>query len=235
VVAVGGALLAMLVAAALGGTDTANELSAESGPLGSVSYTSVAVSGVNFVQFIVPVPAMLLITSEYATRSITFSLQCVPGRTRLPLGKAGIVASFGFLVGTLLGALGVSVAVPTLRAYGHFSAGDTVRTVLAIGLYSGLISMVAMGVGTLTRGSAATVSILFLLLLVASVLLGGLGSSFGWDWLVTISSYFPNIAGETFITGADQPYSPVVGLLTLIGWAAAALLAGVVALNTRDA
>jgi hypothetical protein len=31
----------------------------------------------------------------------------------------------------------------------------------------------------------------------------------------------PNIAGETFMTGADQPYSPLVGLLTLSGWAAA--------------
>ena len=233
--AVGGALLAMAVAAALAGTDTANELAAEKRPPGSATYTSIAISGVNFVQFIVPVPAMLLITSEYATRSITFSLQCVPARTRLLLGKAGIVASFGFVVGTLLGVVGVSVAVPTLGEYGHFSAADTVRTVLAIGLYSGLISMVAMGVGTLTRSSAATVSILFLLLLVASVLLGGLGSSFGWDWLVTISTYFPNIAGETLITGADQPYSAVVGLLTLIGWAAAALLAGAVALNTRDA
>jgi len=131
--------------------------------------------------------------------------------------------------------VGVSAAVPSLGQYGHFSAGDTVRTILAIGLYSGLISMVAMGIGTLTRSSAATVSILFLLLLMASVLLGGLGSSFGWDWLVTISTYFPNVAGETFITGADQPYSPVVGLLTLIGWAAAALLAGAVALNTSDA
>jgi ABC-2 type transport system permease protein len=227
--------MAMAVAAALGGTDTANELSAETGPPGSATYTSVAISGVNFVQFIVPLPAMLLITSEYATRSITFSLQCVPGRTRLLLGKAGIVASFGVVVGTLLGVLGVSVAVPTLGEYGHFSAGDTVYTLLAIGLYSGLISMVAMGVGTLTRSSAATVSILFLLLLMASVLLGGLGSSFGWDWLVTLSTYFPNIAGETLITGADQPYSPVVGLLTLIGWATAALLAGAVALNTRDA
>jgi ABC-2 type transport system permease protein len=233
--AVGGALLVMAVAAALGGTDTANELAAEKGPPGSATYTSIAISGVNFVQFIVPVPAMLLITSEYATRSITFSLQCVPARTRLLLGKAGIVASFGFVVGTLLGVLGVSVAVPALGEYGHFSAGDTLRTVLAIGLYSGLVSMVAMGIGTLTRSSAATVSILFLLLLVASVLLGGLGSSFGWDWLVTISTYFPNIAGETLITGADQPYSAGVGLLTLIGWAAAALLAGAVALNTRDA
>ena len=233
--AVGGALLAIAVAAALGGTDAANELAAETGPPGSATYTSAAISGVNFVQFIIPVPAMLMITSEYATRSITFSLQCVPARTRLLLGKAGIVASFGFVVGTLLGVVGVSIAVPTLGEYGYFSVGDTVRTVLAIGLYSGLISMVAMGVGTLTRSSAATVSILFLLLLMASVLLGGLGSSFGWDWLVTISTYFPNIAGETLITGADQPYSAVVGLLTLIGWATAALLAGAVALNTRDA
>ena len=56
---------------------------------------SLAISGVNFVQFIVPVPAMLLTTSEYATRSITFSLQCVPARTRLLLGKARVVAAFG--------------------------------------------------------------------------------------------------------------------------------------------
>jgi hypothetical protein len=72
-------------------------------------------------------------------------------------------------------------------------------------------------------------------LLVASTLLGGIGEALGWDWLVTVSNYFPNIAGQTFITGADQPYSPLVGLLTLTGWAAATLLAGAAALNTRDA
>jgi ABC-2 type transport system permease protein len=200
-----------------------------------VTYVSLAIGGLNFVQFIVPVPAMLLITSEYASRSITFSLQCVPARTRLLLGKAGIVAAFGFALGTLLGVVGVAVGVPALGEYGHFVAGDTVRSVLAIGLYCGMISMVALGVGTFTRSSAATVSLLFLVLLVASTLLGGLGEAMGWDWLVTISAYFPNIAGETFITGSDQPYSPVIGLLTLSGWAAAALLAGVAALKTRDA
>jgi ABC-2 type transport system permease protein len=200
-----------------------------------VTYVSLAIGGLNFVQFIVPVPAMLLITSEYATRSITFSLQAVPARTRLLLGKAGIVAAFGFGLGTLLGVVGVAVGVPALAGYRDFSAGDTVRSVLAIGLYCGMISMVALGIGTFTRSSAATVSILFLVLLVASTLLGGLGEALGWDWLVTISTYFPNIAGETFMTGADQPYSPLIGLLTLTGWAAATLLAGAVALNTRDA
>ena len=50
-----------------------------------------------------------------------------------------------------------------------------------------------------------------------------------------ISAYFPNIAGQTLITGADQPYGPFVGLLTLIGWAAATLLVGGAALYTRDA
>jgi hypothetical protein len=233
--AVGGAVLAMAVAAALDGTSTANEMKAAAAPPASTTFVSLAISGVNFVQFIVPVPAMLLITSEYASRSITFSLQCVPARTRLLLGKAGIVAAFGFVVGTLLGVVGVAVGVPALGEYGQFSAGETVRSVLAIGLYSGLTSVVALGVGTLTRSSAATVSILFLLLLVASALLGGLGASLDWDWLVTISTYFPNIAGQTFITGADQPYSPFVGLLTLAGWAVAALTAGAAALNTRDA
>jgi ABC-2 type transport system permease protein len=233
--AVTGAVLAMTVAAALNGTSTANEMAAEAAPPGSATYVGLAIGGVNFVQFIVPVPAMLLITSEYATRSITFSLQCVPARTRLLLGKASVVAAFGFVLGTLLGVVGVAVAVPALGEYGHFSAGDTVRSVLAIGVYCAMISMVALGVGTFTRSSAATVSILFLVLLVASTLLGGIGEALGWDWLVTLSSYFPNIAGETFITGADQPYSPLVGLLTLTGWAAAALLAGAAALNTRDA
>ncbi len=232
--AVGGAVLAMAVAVALNGTSTANEMAAEAAPPGSAAYGSVAIGGVNFVQFIVPVPAMLLITSEYATRSITFSLQCVPARTRLLLGKASVVAAFGFALGTLLGAVGVAVGVPALAEYGQFSASD-VRSVLAIGLYCGLISMVALGVGTFTRSSAATVSMLFLLLLVASTLLDGLGEAFGWDWLVTISTYFPNIAGQIFITWADQPYSPLIGLLTLAGWAAAALLAGAAALNTRDA
>jgi ABC-2 type transport system permease protein len=233
--AVGGAVLAMAVAAALNGTSTANEMTAEAAPPESAAYVTVAIDGINFVQFIVPLPAMLLITSEYASRSITFSLQCVPVRTRLLLGKASIVAAFGFTLGTLLGVVGVAVGVPALGEYGHFSAGDTVRSVLAIGLYCGMISMVSLGVGTFTRSSAATVSMLFLVLLVASTLLGGLGQALGWDWLVTTSTYFPNIAGQTFITWADQPYSPLIGLLTLTGWAAAALIAGAAALNTRDA
>jgi ABC-2 type transport system permease protein len=233
--AVSGAVLAMTVAAALNGTSTANEMAAEAAPPGSAAYVSLAIGGVNFVQFIVPVPAMLLITSEYATRSITFSLQCVPARTRLLLGKASVVAAFGFVLGTLLGVVGVGVGVPALGDYGQFGAGDTVRSVLAIGVYCAMISMVALGVGTFTRSSAATVSILFLVLLAASTLLGGIGEVLGWDWLVTVSNYFPDIAGQTFITGSDEPYSPLVGLLTLTGWAAAALLAGAAVLNTRDA
>jgi ABC-2 type transport system permease protein len=164
-------------------------MAAEAAPPGSTTYVSLAISAVNFVQFIVPVPAMLLITSEYATRSITSSLQAVPARTRLLLGKAGIVAAFGFGLGTLLGVVGVAVGVPALAGYRDFSAGDTVRSVLAIGLYCGMISMVALGIGTFTRSSAATVSILFLVLLVASTLLGGLGEALGWDWLVTISTF----------------------------------------------
>src|SRR5215216_264776 len=222
--AVGEAVLAIVVAAALNETSTASEMAAEAAPPRSATYVSLAIGGVNFVQFIVPVPAMLLITSEYATRSITFSLQAVPARTRLLLGKAGIAAAFGFALGALLGVVGVAVGVPALGEYGDFSAGATVRSVLAIGLYCGMITIVALGVGCFTRSSAATVSILFLVLLVASTLLGGLGEAFGWDWLVRISTYFPNIAGETFMTGADQPYSPLIGLLTLTGWAAAALL-----------
>jgi hypothetical protein len=178
--AVSGALLAMALAAALDGTSTANEMATEAAPPRTATYVSLAISGVNFVQFIVPVPAMLLITSEYASRSITFSLQCVPARTRLLLGKAGIVAAFGFVLGTLLGVVGVAVGVPALGAYGHFSGGDTIRSVLAIGLYCGMICMVALGVGTFTRSSAATVSILFLVLLVASTLLGGLGGGSLW-------------------------------------------------------
>ena len=40
--------------------------------------------------------------------------------------------------------------------------------------------------------------------------------------------------GHRLLTWSDQPYSPLIGLLTLTGWAAAALLAGAAALKTRD-
>ena len=78
--------------------------------------------------------------------------------------------------------MGVAVGVPALGEYGQFSAGDrTFRP--GDRLYSGLTSVVALGVGTLTRSSAATVSMLFLLLLVASALLDGLGAALaGTGW-----------------------------------------------------
>lgn len=224
-----GALVTMLLVTALNADSTAGELRAEGALPGSVEAASVAVTAMSWVHYILGALGMLTMTGEYATRAITVSLACTPARSRLLLAKAAVVGVAVLAAGVVLAALGVAVSTPLLREYGHFDAGQVAARILAMGVHLALIAVLALGLGTLIRRSAGTITVLFVLLALLPNLLQGLAEPLNAQFLGTVATHTPAFAGERFMTG-----EPAFGLV-LAAWAAAAVAAGIWALRTRDA
>jgi ABC-2 type transport system permease protein len=168
-------------------------------------------------------------TSEYATRSVAVTLACTPSRTRLLLAKAAVVGAAVFAAGLVIAALGVAASAPLLGDYGVVAAGQIAARILAMGADQALIAVLALGLGTLIRRSAGTLTVLFVLLLVAPQVLQELASVLDAGFLATAADYTPAPAGDRLMTG-----EPAFGLV-LAAWAAGAVAAGVLALRARDA
>jgi hypothetical protein len=216
----------MLVVAVLEAEDTAGFLRRQGRPVEPVSSV---LEGVGWVQLIFGALGMLVVTSEYATRSIMVTLACTPSRTRLLLAKTAVVGVAVFAAGGLVAVLGVVAGAPVLQKYWEFDAGQVTGRILAIAAYMALIAVLALGLGTLIRRSAGTIAVLFALLYVVPLVLQGVATSLNVEFLITVADFTPGAAGERFMAG-----DPAFGLV-LTAWAAAAVTAGVWVMRKRDA
>lgn len=176
--------------------------------------------------------AALAMAGEYATGSILSTLQQVPRRGRLLLSKCLVVAPVLFVAGTAVTLLGTLAGIPSLQEVaGPWSFAEVVTSSIAIGGYSAVVGVMAIGIAAMLRSVAGTLGCLFLLQLILPMAL----ESTGVKILMTVSEYFPGTAGMALL-GAEGPvYSEVTAVAILIGWAAAAWAGGVAVLKSRDA
>jgi ABC-2 type transport system permease protein len=227
-----GGLLMMAVAAQLAiFTANANDNADPADDKGVVALGSIAIGAVDLAQFAVIALAMLLITVEYSTGSIRTTLQWVPRRGVLLMAKIIVTAVVGGVAGTVLAMLGSLAAAPLLGGWGDLTPAEWLGDVLSAGAYLALISVFTLGVGTLLRSAVGTLTTVFLII----AMLPGLLQVSDLAVAERIAEFLPGVAGAAFMRGSAEPYPPVVGLLVLAGWTAAALLAGHVALRRRDA
>ena len=216
----GGATLVMLLMAVL---------ESNNGDPTTIQAVSVAVAAVNyFVQHILAAFAMLAITSEFATRSITVTLVCTPSRTRVMLAKTAVVGSVVLIASMLVTGLGVVAGATRFDELGDLGAAQVV-TVFEIGSYLALLAVLALGIGTLVRRTAGGLAVLLVLILILPEILSLVAERFGLDGLGTAINFTPTLAGSRFI-GGEWEFG-----LVLLGWTAAGVLGGIWALSTRDA
>lgn len=177
---------------------------------------------------------VLVVSGEYGTGMIRSSLAAVPQRTVLMLCKitvaglvvlvVGMVTSFlSFFVGqALLGPIGASLGDP-----------GVLRAVFGGGLYMTLIGLFAMGIAFVLRSALLTFAILMPFFFLISNILGGVSAT------KKVAQYLPDQAGTAIMsvlpTSQDSPYGPWTGLLIMVGWTVAALVAGWAVLKKRDA
>jgi ABC-2 type transport system permease protein len=227
-----GALLMTAVAAQLAiFTTNANDNVDPADDKGVVALGSIAIGSVDLAQFAVIALAMLLITAEYSTGAIRTTLQWVPRRDVLLLAKIIVTAVVAGVAGTVLAVIASVAAAPLLGRWGGFTLSEWLGDILSVGTYLALISMFTLGIGTLLRSAVGTLTAVFLII----AMLPGLLQASDLAVAERIAEFLPGIAGAAFMRGSTEPYPPVVGLLVLAGWTAAALLAGHVALRRRDA
>jgi ABC-2 type transport system permease protein len=203
----------------------------------SIDSVRVSLGGLHLSQLAIGLLGVLALTSEYGTGMIRATLAAVPQR-RLMLGaKAPVLAAAALVTGA-----GASFAA-YLVFEAFLPAGDAMRTSLAdpgvlravtgAGLYLAVLGLLGFGLGTVTRSSAGGVAALFGLLFVPSLLAALLPQT----WQDTIGPYLPMNAADTLYTVHRQAHTlqPWAGFGVFCLYAAAALAAGFILINRRDA
>jgi ABC-type transport system involved in multi-copper enzyme maturation permease subunit len=200
--------------------------------------TQQSLAGLYVGMLVIAVLGALTITSEYSTGMIRTSLAVQPRRGTLFAAKAlvfalvslvtGLVASFGsFFLGQALMSghhLSVTLAQP-----------NVLRAVIGGALFLVACGMLAYGLGAILRHTAGAITAAIGLLFVLTVLVQFLPSS----WQNTVDKWTPALAGgQVWATkaspGAHQ-FPAWGGFAVLAGYAAVAIIAGLVLFRTRDA
>jgi ABC-2 type transport system permease protein len=201
--------------------------------------------GVRLGQAAFAVLAVTIISGEYSTGMILGSLAAVPGRWTLLAAKAVLVAGVVLLAATVAVLVSVAIAAAVLPGNGFTAAngfpswsptsGPLLRVASGSVIYLVLIALLALGVATAVRDTAAAVG-LVLALLYLFPLLATLVTDDTWERrLEQLGPMTAGLAVQTTRNVDALAIGPSAGVGVLSAWAAAALLGGGLTLRMRDA
>ncbi|WP_262281917.1 ABC transporter permease [Micromonospora sp. MA102] len=217
---------------------------AHCGPPCAPDLTKLTLGGVRLGQVGIVVLAVLAVTAEYSTGTIHPTLTAVPRRFLVVLGKVGALAALGTTAGALLAAGSLAAGRTMLPGNGFdpahgfpaLSLADDLTRRAAIGtvLYTGLVTLLAAGLGLLLRDTAGAVTAALALLYGSPVV-----AMFVTDptWQHRIHRFAPMDAGLSIQATRDlaaEHIGPWAGLGVLSLYAAAAVIAGLVMFQRRD-
>jgi ABC-2 type transport system permease protein len=205
----------------------------------------ISLAGVDLGQVVVALLAVLAVGGEYGTGMIRVTLAATPRRLTMLAAKAVVVTGWAVAAG----AVAVLGSVPAGRlilpgrglsaANGYMLVslgnGPDLRAALGSVLYLALIALLALGVTTAVRDSAAAIGLVLGLLYLFPII-----STVIPDHV--LSRHLEQIAPMTTglyiqaTTGLQSlPLTPWQGLGVLALWALGALILGAVVLRLRDA
>jgi len=174
------------------------------------------------------------ITAEFRYGTIRPTLLVNPDRARVIAAKAGAAGIAGLLIGLLAAGLVAAIGSAGLALRGisvTLSAGDFAQMIVGGGVGAALWAILGTGIGALLRSQIAAIAGLCVwLLLIENILIGNLPSA---------AKYAPGasdgaLAGLMPNAGSTTLLAPAVGALLLVGYAAVATAAGLVAIERRD-
>ncbi|NGN69236.1 ABC transporter permease, partial [Streptomyces sp. A7024] len=197
-----GAVALMLLVAPGTALTVGNNLEGTDEPLHSVAVAPLAGTGVLYgVNIVFGALALLAVTAEFASRSMSVSLACVPSRGRLLGAKAVVAGAAVFAAGVPVAALGLVTSVGPLGDYAApVAAGAATGQVLAMGYYLAMVAVLAVGLGAVVRSTAGALAVLFVLLWVLPMALESLAELVG-SWVGVLAELTPTMAAERFIGG----------------------------------
>ena len=199
----------------------------------------VIAGGFHFGMLIIAVLGALFITGEYSTGMVCFTFAAVPTRIPVLAAKAIVLVVLTAAVTLLSATLSYLVTMPQFAQYDLVPALDDPGTWRVLGgtVYSlTAAALFSLGIGTLLRSTAATVTVALTVLL----LLPGALSFISLDWVETMVSYLPLPASAPLLTtgaadveGVDL--STQASLIVMAAYAVVPIAAAAVTLHRRDA
>jgi ABC-2 type transport system permease protein len=199
--------------------------------------TRSSLSGMLFAQLAIGVLAVLVVTAEYSTGTIGATFSAVPRRLYVLVAKVILYAAVAFVIGETVSFVAFGIGQHILAGKtptASLSDPTVARAVVSGGLYLTALGLFALGLATIIRHTAASIStfvgVLFILPIIADVL----PSSFAGD----VDRYLPADIGTVMLSAnyhGSDPFGPWVSFGILCGYAAAALIAGGALLVRRDA
>jgi ABC-2 type transport system permease protein len=189
--------------------------------------TGAALSGVQLAQIAIGVLGALAVTGEYATGLIRTTFTAVPGRTRVLLAKAAVVAAATFAL-SLPAVFAAFLIGQRILAPQHLDTSlgqpGVARAVIGSALYLTLAALLGLGLGALLRNTAGAISALFGLLFGLQMIVGLLPGNVA----DSVNRYLPGPAGQAVTFTGHDPSSlaPWTGLGVLALYTVAVLTLG---------
>lgn len=189
-----------------------------------------------FCQLAMGVLGVLVMSAEFGTGTARATFAAAPRRTHVLAAKAAVFGAVALVVSEVTAFLSFFVGQAMLTAparHASLSTPGALRAVVGTGLYLCVISLLALGLGTIVRHTAGAISAFVGILLVLPIVLQALPSSIGNQ----LSRFLPSRIGEVMMTtghGGTDGFSAWLGFLLLCLYAAAALLVGGSLLSSRD-
>jgi ABC-2 type transport system permease protein len=201
---------------------------------------STSLFGLLLGQLIIMVLGALTITSEYSTGMIRTSLTTMPRRVTLFAAKGAVFGSVALILGLATSFLSFftgQAILSTQNVNTTLGQPNVLRTVIGGALFLAVCGMLSFGIGALLRHSAAAIATgigLMFVLWILSGFLPGPPSS----WAADVDKWIPFDAGsgiwEQQANGVN-PFSPWTGFAVFCGYAAVAIIAGLILFRKRDA
>ena len=167
---------------------------------------AVGLAGVQLAQIAVAVLGVLLITSEYATGMIRFSMVAVPRRLPVLWAKAivfALTAPVLFVPATFATFLVSQSVLAREQLDTSLDQPGVARAVLGSALYLTAMGLLGLGLGALLRNTAGAIASLFGVLFGLQIVVGFLPASLA----DTISRYLPTPAGVAVTNVRPDPAS----------------------------
>jgi ABC-2 type transport system permease protein len=206
--------------------------------------TQLSLAGVWLGQVVVVVLAVGMVGGEYGTGLVKATLAAVPRRRTVLVSKAAVLSATVAVAGTL-GVLGSLLTARFLLPGNGFSTANgypppsltdpaTLRAAAGTVLYLMLVGLIALGVATAVRGTAAALSTVLSLLFLTPVLAGLVTDPVWHDRLARLAPTTAGLAIQATRDLGRLPIAPWAGIGVLAAWAAAALITGGALLAARD-
>ena len=198
--------------------------------------TETSLFGLILGQLVIAVLGALTITSEYSTGMVRTSLAVMPRRGVVLAAKAVVFGAITLVVGlaTSFASYFVGQAIlSTQHINSSLGQPGVLRAVIGGGLFLVACGLLSFGLGAVLRHTAGAITASIGLLFVVYILSGFLPN----NWAVHVDKWIPFNAGGAIwenVSG-NNPFSPWTGFAVFCGYAAIALIGGLILFRKRDA